>query len=149
MFSTEVFRAITYGAQEVAKELGNDFVSSEHVLIAVLERTTDPGVQLIDELAIGGVECVIQSAKSQVKSFGKMFPDNHVRTRLPQTEILIRNAESLAKDSQAGRTHVLLQMLASRWSGAHKVLTECDVSLTSFTEALRTITSGVPLSIPA
>ncbi|MCB0354574.1 MAG: hypothetical protein KDD64_13655 [Bdellovibrionales bacterium] len=149
MFSADVYRAITYDAQEAAHELGNDFVSSEHVLIAILDERTDPSVQLIDSLAVGGVECVILSAKEKVKRFGRMFGDNHLRTRLPQTELLVRKAEELANGSRAERVHLLLQMLAWRESGACEVLSECDVSLASFAEALKTSTSAALLSIPA
>lgn len=106
-------------AEEIARRLGQEYIGSEHLLMAIAESKDPAGVILAKhkitsaslELRIGKLIC----SKSPVKVTGQLPPSPHLKHVI---EIAIEWAQRMG-ESHVEPKHTVLAMLGEAGSVAH------------------------------
>lgn len=126
--SEHIVRALS---QQIAKEFGLDFVSTEHILLAILRHGKGVGAAVLRELGLtearvhAEVDRAIRDSKEDTWVFGRLPGSPHYRNVVA---LAIDEATQLEAKS-IGTEHLLLALLREKDSMAQEVLDKLGVTL--------------------
>lgn len=129
---------ILHLARGVAREYGQGYVGTEHLLLAIIKEGTGLGAQIL--LAHGATE---EAVKTRIEEVSKdRLQETWVLGRLPGTRHY-RDVLSKAAEAARGRgnwqicsVHLLMALLSERDSVAYRVLRDLGVSADTVRRAI-------------
>lgn len=111
-------------SQEIAREYEQDYVGTEHLLLAILKEGTGVGAQLLTNMGIGfakakeAVDKLIQASKEDTWVFGRLPGTPHFRNVMARAIEEARQFESKTVCSE----HLLLALAREEGSVAQAAL---------------------------
>lgn len=118
-------------AQEIAQQLGLDFVGTEHILLAILRHNKGVGAEVLSEFGINEervareIERLMKKGKEDTWVLGRLPGSPHYRNVVA---LAIDEATQL-ESKRIGSEHLLLGLLREKGSTAQRVLDKLGLSL--------------------
>lgn len=125
-------------ANRIAHEYGQEYVGTEHVLLAILEEGTGRGVQILHnhninlERARNEIEKLVQKSMEDTWVFGRLPGTPHFVNVIAQA---IEEARGLGS-SEVCAEHLLLGLLREPGSVAYNALTNLGLRLSEVRDEL-------------
>jgi ATP-dependent Clp protease ATP-binding subunit ClpC len=134
-------------ANEIAQELGLEYVGTEHILLGILRHNQGIGAQVLRNLGVdekratAEVKRMMRAAKEDTWVFGRLPSSPHHRNVMA-----LAIDEAVQLESREIRSeHLLLALLREKGSAAQRVLSKLSVTLTAVrSEVLRTLSNAKP-----
>ena len=118
-------------SQQIAREMNQDYVGSEHVLLGILEEGTGAGALLLKEAGLTRTR--IRQELEELSA--QQMEETWVAGRLPGTphflNVIAKAIEQARKlgHNYVGTEHLLLGLLAERGCVAQKILSKSGMTL--------------------
>lgn len=126
---TERARKVLLHAEDWAIRLRSPYISSEHILLGLLEEEDTLAVQILERLGVD-IHRLKADLESQLRSVAPSQPPvGHPTLTAPARQVLIRAADEAKhmNDSQIDTAHLLLGLLRERQSLAARLLSKYHV----------------------
>ena len=126
-------------ASEIATKIGSEYISSEHVLLALTEENSGVGAKALSTFKIGCAE-VTREINKLCKLHPKVESSGAVIVVTPRVRKIIRLATEVARELgqlEVGSGHLLLGMLRELDSVAFQILLNCGVKPEEVESAVR------------
>ncbi len=126
-------------ANEIAREYEQEYVGTEHVLLAIAREGTGLGARLLQDRGLDeyrlreAVDKLIQTSMEDTWVFGRLPGSPHFRNVIAKA---IEEARVL-KSGEVGTEHLLLGILAETGCVGHKALTGLGMTLKDVREQIR------------
>ncbi|MCD4754114.1 MAG: AAA family ATPase [Anaerolineaceae bacterium] len=150
VFITPRVKRIIEAAHEEAKRLGDQFVSTEHLLLAILEEKNTPASRVLERT--GATRIRVDEAITQIRG-GQKVTDRNSEKRYKTLEKYSRDLTRMAREGKLdpviGRDDEILrviQVLSRRTKNNPVLIGEAGVGKTAIVEglALKIISNDVP-----
>jgi len=126
-------------ANEIAREYEQEYVGTEHVLLAIAREGTGLGARLLQDRGLDeyrlreAVDKLIQTSMEDTWVFGRLPGSPHFRNVIAKA---IEEARAL-KSGEVGTEHLLLGILAEAGCVGQKALTGLGMTLKDVREQIR------------
>ncbi len=133
-------------AQDAARELGNNFVGTEHLLLGVLREPGNLALQVLHALDVDPADVDAEAVATIASSTERAMPCDD--ESLPFTKLSKQALETTAKEAIAlahnyiGCEHLLLGLLATDDGTASQVLRRMGLELRTTRRTIVTVLSG-------
>ncbi len=118
-------------ANDIAHEHGLEYVSTEHILLALLRHNAGLGARVLERLGVSeqkarkAIDQIVERSKEDTWVFGRLPGSPHYRKVI---EIAIDEANQL-ESRQIGTEHLLLALLREKHTTAQQALTLLGLTL--------------------
>jgi ATP-dependent Clp protease ATP-binding subunit ClpA len=118
-------------AQQIAQELGLDFVGTEHILLAILRHNKGVGAEVLSDFGVDEprvrreIERLMKKGKEDTWVLGRLPGSPHYRNVVA---LAIDEATQL-ESQRIGSEHLLLGLLREKGSTAQRVLEKFGLTL--------------------
>jgi len=145
-FSAKVRDIISYSREE-ALRLGNDFISTEHLLLGLIRDGENTAIRILKSLNIDLFELRKEIESAVKDKASKSIANMNSLPLTKQAEKVIRitvlEAKSL-KSAQVETEHLMLSILKNKENIATQILNQFDVDYDIFRNELGFVTSNPP-----
>src|SRR5579872_2206805 len=138
---TERARRVVFFSQEEAGRLGENYVSTEHLLLGLVRENDSVAARILDRL---GVSCdtVRSEVERQVtRGDGRLGQDMQLTPRAKRVVDLAYDEARLLNNNYIGTEHLLLGLIREGEGLAGRVLAQVGVQLGPVREALKELQS--------
>lgn len=136
---TERARRAVFFAQEEANRLGDDHVSTEHLLLGILRQEDSNAVRALSHLAMPRSRVIRELKRSVYRSEGPRRYEMQLTPRAKRVIDLAYDEARLLNDNFIGTEHLLLALIREEGGLAGRVLHKLDVGLDATRKALHVI----------
>ncbi|MCD6552298.1 ATP-dependent Clp protease ATP-binding subunit [Thermotoga sp.] len=141
---TEKAQKVMMSIQDIMTRYRQNQLSSEHILLAILEEGNNVGVELLKEVNVD-INRLKDDVETFIGKYGVRVPDGTSVSQIfitPDARHVIEKAREEARrmgDSKIGTEHLLLGMVLSPDSTAFRILSRYGVTPEKVYEAIRKI----------
>ena len=142
---TERARRLVFYAQEEAGRLGENYVSTEHLLLGLLRENDSVAARLLDQMGVPLASLRSKVEQEVTQGGGRMGQDMQLTPRSKRVIDLAYDESRLLHHNYIGTEHVLLGLIREEEGVAGRVLKESNVTLEQTRKLLRALqASGAP-----
>jgi len=126
---TERARRVVFFAQEEAGRLGENYVSTEHLLLGLLRETDSVAARLLERMGVGLSRLRAEIERQLAKGEGKMAHEMQLTPRAKRVIDLAYDEARQLNNNYIGTEHLLLGLIREGEGLAGRVLSKFGVDL--------------------
>jgi lambda repressor-like predicted transcriptional regulator len=134
---TEESRRIIFFAQEEAGRLGENYVSTEHILLGMIRENGSAAIRLLEALGVSQSTLKAQLERQVTKGEGYLGKDMELTPRAKQVIDLAYEEARMLVSNDIGSEHLLLGLIREAEGLAGRVLTSLGVELVAARSELK------------
>lgn len=136
-FTDDAQRVLSF-AQEVALELGHDYVGTEHVLIGLIKVKNGVAAKALNELGLSA-ETIIEDVEEHIGRGNKKASSVYMTPRVKHVLELAVEVANHMKHNYVGTEHILLGLLSDGGGVAVGLLRNHNIRANDIVDTIRTI----------
>ena len=136
-FTDDAQRVLSF-AQEVALELGHDYVGTEHVLIGLIKVKNGVAAKALNELGLSA-ETIIEDVEEHIGRGNKKASSVYMTPRVKHVLELAVEVANHMNHNYVGTEHILLGMLSDGGGVAVGLLRNHNIRANDIVDTIRTI----------
>ena len=136
---TERSRRLVFYAQEEAGRLGENYVSTEHLLLGLLRENDSVAARLLDQMGVSLAGLRSKIEQEVTPGEGRIGQDMQLTPRSKRVIDLAYEEAKLLANNYIGTEHLLLGMIREEEGVAGRVLKESGVTLEQTRQLVREI----------
>ncbi len=141
---TERARRVVFFAQEEAGRLGENYVSTEHLLLGLVRENDSVAARILDRMGIPFGRIRTEIERQVARGDGRMGQDMQLTPRAKRVIDLSYDEARLLKNNYIGTEHLLLGMLRENEGLAGRVLAKLGVEIERAREEVRVLQDSEP-----
>jgi ATP-dependent Clp protease ATP-binding subunit ClpC len=126
---TEEARRVIFFAQEEAKRLGENYVSTEHLLLGLVKENDSVAARILDRMGVSLGRVRSEIERQVAKGDGKMGPDMQLTPRAKRVIDLAYDEARQLGNNYIGTEHLLLGLIREGEGLAGRILNKLGVEL--------------------
>lgn len=139
---TERARKVIFYAQEEAGALGENYVSTEHLLLGLVRENDSVAARILDRLGVQRDQIRLEIMQVVARGDGRTLQDMQLTPRAKRVIDLAYREAHLLGNNYIGTEHILLGLIGEGDGLAGRVLTKLAVDLDSARDVVRHIQEG-------
>ena len=136
---TERARRMVFYAQEEAGRLGENYVSTEHLLLGLLRENDSVAARLLDQMGVALPSLRAKIEQEVTQGEGRLGQDMQLTPRSKRVIDLAYDEAKQLNNNYIGTEHLLLGMIREGEGLAGRILMESGVTLEQTRKLLRTL----------
>lgn len=136
-FTDDAQRVLSF-AQEVALELGHDYVGTEHVLIGLIKVKNGVAAKTLNELGLSA-ETIIEDVEEHIGRGNKKVSSVYMTPRVKHVLELAVEVANHMNHNYVGTEHILLGLLSDGGGVAVGILRNHNIRANDIVDTIRTI----------
>jgi hypothetical protein len=134
---TERGRRVVYFAQEEAKQLGEDYVSTEHLLLGLIREDDCLAVLLLEQMELPALHVRAEIEKHLTRATGNTQTEMHLTDRAKRViQIAYEEAQGMG-NNHIGTEHLLLALIRDESGIAGRVLAKLGADMETARHVVR------------
>ena len=139
---TERARKIVFYAQEEAGQLGENYVSTEHLLLALIRENDSVAARILDRLGVSRGRIRAEVERQVARGDGRLGQDMQLTPRAKRVIDLAYDEARQLNNNYIGTEHLLLGLISEGEGLAGRVLTKLGVALERTRQEVKNLQEG-------
>lgn len=136
---TERARKVVFYAQEEAGRLGENYVSTEHLLLGLVRENDSVAARILDRIGISPGRIRAEIERQVARGDGRTVQDMQLAPRSKRVIDLAYDEARLLNNNYIGTEHLLLGLVREGEGLAGRVLTKVGVDLEQVRQEVRSL----------
>jgi ATP-dependent Clp protease ATP-binding subunit ClpC len=141
---TKQARTVVFHAQEEVGRLGDNFVSSEHLLLGILSEPENIACHILDRLSVSPRRIREELVQEIPRGNGQLGPERRLTAQGKRTIDLAYDEARLQGNNYIGSEHLLLGLIREPDTLAGRVLGSAGVTIEAARQQLRNLQDTQP-----